>query len=67
MGENSATENVIGLLNDKMLPAPGVDVPLKHHSMAFGMLERLDLLQESVLLTAKYIGALDFDMPADQL
>jgi NTE family protein len=94
MGENSASENVIGLLIDETLPVPGVEGPLKGGSKAPGMLERMDLLQETVLrirgmadtvlgghdrtaleayenlvcrLPAKYIGTLDFDMPAERM
>ena len=48
MGENSISDQVIGLLIDETLPVPGVEAPLKHRSMATGMLEHLDLLQESV-------------------
>jgi NTE family protein len=48
MGADSASENVIGLLIDETLPVPGVDAPLKHSSAAPGMLERFDLLQESI-------------------
>jgi predicted acylesterase/phospholipase RssA len=48
MGENSISDQVIGLLIDETLPVPGVDEPLKHTSAAKGILEHLDLLQESV-------------------
>jgi NTE family protein len=48
MGENSASENVIGMLIDETLAVPGVEEPVKRSSAAPGMLEHLDLLQESV-------------------
>jgi NTE family protein len=49
MGPDSVSENVIGLLIDETIAVPGVDAPLKRSSAAPGMIERLDLLQESVL------------------
>ena len=48
MGENSSSENVIGLLIDEALPIPGVEEPLKRNSAVPGILERLDILQETV-------------------
>lgn len=48
MGENSSSENVIGLLIDETLPVPGIDAPMKHSSAGPGLVERLDLLQESI-------------------
>jgi predicted acylesterase/phospholipase RssA len=94
MGENSASKNVIGLLIDETLPVPGIEAPVKQGSPATGILERLDVLQESVWriqgladtvlgghdrtvveayqhlvcrLPAKWIGTLDFDMPASRM
>ena len=49
MGPNSVSDNVIGLLIDETIAVPGVEEPMKRSSAAPGILERLDLLQESVL------------------
>lgn len=49
MGESSNSENVIGMLIDETLPVPGIDTPMKRTSSAKGLLERLDVLEESVL------------------
>ncbi len=48
MGENSVSDNVIGMLIDETLAVPGVEERIKRRSAAPGVLERLDLLQESV-------------------
>lgn len=48
MGENSISENVIGLLIDEALPVPGIEEPMDRKSSAPGIIERLDLLQQSV-------------------
>jgi predicted acylesterase/phospholipase RssA len=94
MGSDSKSENVIGLLIDENIIAPGIDGPLKGPaSPSKGVLENLDLLQESIWriqgltdtvlrghdstslaayhdlvchLPAKYVGTLDFDMPAER-
>jgi NTE family protein len=49
MGSNSSSTNVIGLLIDETIIAPGIDGPLKGPaSSSKGLLENLDLLQESI-------------------
>jgi NTE family protein len=48
MGENSVSDHVIGMLIDETLAVPGVEEPIKRSSAAPGILEHLDLLQESV-------------------
>jgi NTE family protein len=48
MGENSASEDVIGLLIDETLPVPGIEDGLAHSSAAPGILERVDILQATV-------------------
>lgn len=48
MGEGAASEQVIGLLVDETLPVPGLDDPEAHSPGVPGLLERMDLLQESI-------------------
>jgi predicted acylesterase/phospholipase RssA len=48
MGENSASEDVIGLLIDETLTVPGIDEPMRRSSAGPGIVERLDLIQETV-------------------
>ncbi len=47
MGENSISDQVIGLLIDETLPVPGIEAPMKD-SDAPGFIERLDLLQQTL-------------------
>lgn len=48
MGENAASEQVIGLLVDETLTVPGLPEPEVHTGVVPGLLEHLDLLQESI-------------------
>jgi NTE family protein len=48
MGENSTSQDVIGLLIDETLEVPGIEAPMKRGSAAPSLLERLDLVQISL-------------------
>jgi predicted acylesterase/phospholipase RssA len=47
MGENSISDQVIGLLIDETLPVPGIEEPLRD-AAAPGFIGRLDLLQQTL-------------------
>jgi predicted acylesterase/phospholipase RssA len=48
MGQNSASENVIGFLIDENLPVPGAEAQPEKSSTFQNMYERMDLVQEMI-------------------